>query len=98
MGAYRVLLLAVAVGLTACRSLPLPRTAFVSAYKLANVYCPSNAIPADFRRVVVLPLTGEGTSTEALSGIENLEPVLTAELRKRKAFDLVFPTRDQMRD
>lgn len=92
------LLAAVTLSLTACRTMPSARTVMVSAYKPSNVFYSVYVLPPTFKRVAVLPMTRQGLDSDTETGIETLEPILAGELRKSQAFELVFPTRAQIRD
>ena len=66
----------------------------ISPYRPGNVYWDSDCLPYELRRVAVLPLTVGRNVPHAAAGREALEPVLRAELDKRRAFEsvLISPT------
>ncbi len=70
------------------------------SYKPTNFYRASDTLPANLRRVAILPLTvtiatGSGDFLEA--GVETLEPLLYAELEKSKRFEVIPVTQQQMK-
>ena len=75
-----------------CVSGPLAR----QAPSASNVYSASTRLPADLRRVAVLPVTCDG-SFEAEAERDVLQPVLTAELTKTSAFEVAPVSREQLR-
>ncbi|HVM59862.1 MAG TPA: hypothetical protein VMV72_03265 [Verrucomicrobiae bacterium] len=62
----------------------------------ANVYCAANRLPANLRRVAVLPVTCDD-NLQAEAGRDALQPVLLAELAKTAAFEVVPLGREQLR-
>jgi hypothetical protein len=73
-----------------CASGPFKRpAAFVASYEPSNLFVEEAIMPAEIKRVGVLPLTvGEGTA-EMEFGRETLEPVLMAELYGSRQFEVV---------
>lgn len=63
----------------------------------ANAYRAAAKLPAELRRVAVLPVTVEGGDLATQDGRDALEPVLRAELRKRGVFELIFVSPEQLR-
>jgi hypothetical protein len=64
------------------------RRALATPYQPANVHRLADTLPARVQRVALLPLTaGPGHTTR--SGVQTLEPILGAELRKRGLFEVV---------
>jgi hypothetical protein len=61
----------------------------------SNVYSANTRLPADLRRVAVLPVTCDG-GFEASAGRDALQPVLVAELTKTRAFEVVPVSREQL--
>jgi hypothetical protein len=84
--------------LTAC-STPL----FVEDAVIGPSYNPSNfstnsaPLPEGLHRVAVLPMTDSVGSSLGESGRETMEPILRAELAKRKSFEWVSATAEQMK-
>ena len=74
-----------------CASSPLVR----QASSASNVYSASTRLPADLRRVAMLPVTCDG-SFEARAGRDALQPVLLAELTKTRAFEVAPVSREQL--
>jgi hypothetical protein len=62
----------------------------------ANVYHAA-ALPATLRRVAVLPLTTDSADLITEEGRDTLQPVLFTELKKTRAFELVFVSPSQLR-
>ncbi len=62
-----------------------------------NVYRAAPVLPADLRRVAVLPLRSEGSSADLPAGCEILQPVLLVELGKTKKFEVVPVDSEDMR-
>ncbi|MCL5097773.1 MAG: hypothetical protein M1608_09675 [Candidatus Omnitrophica bacterium] len=92
----RTSFMAALVLLAGCSTGVMPRTALVSPFRPANVYCREACLPSNLRRVAVLPLTGNTVHYAIAGGIETLEPILNEELRKQNAFELVFVSREQL--
>jgi hypothetical protein len=90
--------LVVALGLTfgalfhaGCASAP----AIGQAEPVSNVYGAVACLPAQLRRVAVLPVTCEYNS-DAEAGRDTLQPVLLAELAKTSAFEVVPVDHEQL--
>jgi hypothetical protein len=60
-----------------------------ASYRPENVYAGTGALPANIRRVTVLPLVCEENNYELAEGRAVLEPVLLAQLIKTKKFEVV---------
>jgi hypothetical protein len=60
-----------------------------SGYQPENVFGSTNALPANIRRVVVLPLVCDENDFELAEGRAALEPILLNELIKTKKFEIV---------
>ena len=91
-----VLLLAGCWG-TGCKSYIADHDMVVGpSYKPSNVYRASAVMPQNVRRVAVLPLTSTLLDAASAEGREALEPVLSAELSKTKAFEVIPLTAAQM--
>jgi hypothetical protein len=54
-------------------------------------------LPDQFQRVLLLPLALRTSATTDPSAFETLQPVLTAELRKRNAFEVITCSREELR-
>ncbi len=70
--------------LTGCAAI-----AFGQDLKSQNIFTSSSALPADMKRVVILPLAGETSRMDLSSGCEMLDPILQSELVKTKKFETV---------
>lgn len=92
-----VFLLAGVLGWTGCAEQAQLRRTFASPYKPTNLHQRAATLPATLRRVAVLPVTVNDQDQDARTGVQNLEPVLVAELRKKGAFEVVPVTREQLR-
>jgi hypothetical protein len=63
-----------------------------------NVYSTGHALPADLKRVALLPLVTDGRYGEMIDGCETLDPVLNAELIKTKRFEVARVTSQGLKD
>jgi hypothetical protein len=76
--------------LAALSGCSLPRNAILtSTCRPENIYAPHPQLPADLRRVVVLPTAADTHHAERLEGRDTLEPVLVTELIKTRLFEVV---------
>lgn len=82
-----------------CSSLPLASDDAIlgPSYKPTNIHAPSPKLPAEVRRVAILPLASELTSVDAQQGRSALEPILWEEFGKAKRFELTRVTPEQLR-
>lgn len=99
-GLGRIVWLALLPGLAGCASRPFfGSTALVSSYEPSNYYVEENVLPADLRRVAMLPLVvGEGAATSEMEfGRETLETVLAGELFRRRRFETVLVSPERLR-
>ncbi|HXS67999.1 MAG TPA: hypothetical protein VN761_04095 [Candidatus Polarisedimenticolia bacterium] len=95
------LMLAPAFGgvLAGCAPIGTPRDIVrVSTYHPQNVFVNVPSLPVNIRRVVVLPLTCDESSYDAVEGRALLEPVLRAELVKTKKFEVVSANTDFLKN
>ncbi len=81
--------------LTACSTVRVSDMVIGPSYQPSNVYR-VNALPANLRRVAVLPLTAN-PGDDLAAGREILEPILHEELAKTKKFELVLITPQALR-
>ncbi len=63
-----------------------------------NSYRAAPQLPAQVRRVAVLPVTTDAADLTTEDGRDALEPVLYTELRKRAVGDLIVVTREELRN
>jgi hypothetical protein len=63
----------------------------------ANVYLSSVQLPAELKRVLVLPLAGDTSVAGLPEGCQMLDPVLQAALIKTGKFEVVSPTPEALR-
>jgi hypothetical protein len=71
--------------------------AFLPYEQSDNVFKASPDLPVDLRRVAVLPLAWEGSSSDLSQGCETLGPLLLAELIKTKKFEAVAVNPEDLR-
>lgn len=77
-----------AVGwLSGCASHKLNDSVFGPGYQPANVMCKNPKLPSEVRRVAVLPLAIPFQRPAFEHGLDTLEPVLQAELKKTGRFE-----------
>ena len=74
---------------------PIPR--FLPYDQSDNAFQVSPNLPADLRRVAVLPLVWEGTQSDLSQGAEVLGPLLLSELGKTKKFEIVSISPGELR-
>jgi hypothetical protein len=85
------------VALSACHTTPLSDIVIGAGYQPSNVFAAQARLPAQMRRVAVLPLGCPPNDAIAALGRDTLQPVYHGELAKTKMFELVFVTPDQLR-
>ena len=79
-----------AVVLVGCSALPAStRRTLATSYKPTNVSLRQSALPESIRRVAVLPLPQSREDVNQAAGASLLQPVLIAELAKRKLFEVI---------
>ena len=61
-----------------------------------NVYRVNARLPAQIRRVAVLPLVADFADPDASAGQADLEPILHSELQKRRTFELTFVSAERL--
>lgn len=79
-----------------CKTTRLAEPVAGPGYQPANVYQNFRHLPADLRRVAVLPATSEATSAAA-AGSDTLGPIIAEELGKTRKFELIIVTPAQLR-
>jgi hypothetical protein len=70
---------------------------FGQSHKPGNVFSASTVLPADVKRVVMLPLAYEEARPDLSDGCEMLAPILQAELVKTKRFEVVCASPEMLR-
>lgn len=75
--------------LSGCETSDFEAATLGAPYKPDNVFVAVHQLPADLRRVAVLPLACDGQRTDLMEGRDALGPVLLAELIKAKKFEVV---------
>ena len=78
-------------------SLPWNRHALTPAYHPQNIFVWGSGIPADVRRVAVLPMGCEQNNPELMAGCEVLEPVIPMELAKARKFEVTTVGEEALR-
>jgi hypothetical protein len=66
-------------------------------YRPTNIYRRGNSLPAQIKRVAVLPIVTPGSSAYLQAGVEILGPLLYAELEKSKRFEVIPVSPEQLR-
>ncbi len=66
-------------------------------YRPTNVYRRSNLLPAQIRRVAVLPLVTTTSTAFLQAGVETLGPLVYAELEKCKRFEVIPVSPEDLR-
>jgi hypothetical protein len=66
-------------------------------YRPTNVYRRTNSLPAQIKRVAVLPLITPDSTAFLRAGVETLGPLLYAELEKCKRFEVIPVSPEQLR-
>lgn len=91
-------LITTAIGLcTGCLRGSLLRQATTPSYKPTNVYQEEAHLPAEIKRVAILPLTSLGDDTGTDFGRESLGPILLNELGRSRLFELVIVSPEELR-
>ena len=74
-----------------------PTPAFLPYDQTDNTFKMSRDLPADLRRVAVLPVAWEGSQDDLAQGAETLQPELLAQLSKTKKFEVVSVNPEALR-
>lgn len=94
----RLFLLTLGVlALAGCEALPMRELITGPSYQPHNVHRSEPYLPIRVRRVAVLPLTADEQQADTDAGQTALQPVLRDELGRTGKFELVFITREQLR-
>ena len=75
-----------------------PTLAYLAYDQTDNTFKMSLDLPADLRRVAVLPVAWEGSQADLSQGAETLQPELLAELIKTKKFEVVAVSPQSLRN
>ncbi len=89
--------LALAFLLAGCHTPHVQKLVLGPDYQPSNIFRQCDALPAELRRVAVLPLVTDSSQVEVVAGREALEPVLRTELLKAKKFEVVWVTPEALR-
>lgn len=84
--------------LAGCANFPTHVYELGPAYKPENVYRRADLMPPQIRRVAVLPLTIPTSTAWLTAGVENLQPIVHAELEKSERFEIIPVTPEQLRE
>ncbi len=84
------------VFLSGCCTPPFRVNALTPAYQPDNVFRLARCLPADIKRVAVLPLACDMQNPDLADGQAALAPVLTSELAKTKRFEVVCVSSDTL--
>ena len=95
---HAVLMLALAAGLGGCKtaSIKNPGTVIGPFHKPANYNLANGVMPADMRRVALLPLTSAMNTVEHQSGRQILQKFMQAEIAKSGLFEVVYVPETKM--
>jgi hypothetical protein len=66
-------------------------------YRPTNVYRAASVLPPGVRRVALLPIAMHGTGAFLQAGVENLTPLVAAELAKTKRFEVIPVSPEDLR-
>ncbi len=80
-----------------CNTKPLTDPIVGPNYIVSNVFRKESTLPAQIRRVAVLPLSYKEASVALVSGQQSLEPVFQAELTKSGRFETIFIKPEQLK-
>jgi hypothetical protein len=86
------------LGLVGCASPRASQNPSSESQPRGNVFTWSPILPADLRRVVVLPLTYAGSDFEGTQGRDALDPIVQAELIKTERFEVVRVSPEMLRE
>lgn len=84
-----VLLAAMLTLLAGCETPGVVAVDLSAPYQPDNVFLAAPKLPADVKRVAVLPLACDGQQTDLTAGCDALGPILAAELTKTKRFEVI---------
>jgi len=78
-----------ALWLTGCETAGLQPIALTSSYQPSNVYLSQATLPANVRRIAVLPMACNSQQADMIDGCDALDPILAAQLVATKKFEVV---------
>jgi hypothetical protein len=81
-----------------CAKIPRSLDEVGPRYKPSNIYRQAEFLPAELRRVAILPLTTPDSKALLASGVDNLETTVYAELEKTGRFEVIPVSREQLRE
>ncbi len=82
--------------LTGCATHPFDPGLTGPFHEIGNFFLINHALPPHVRRVAMLPLSSTQTTQTADKGRESLEPILYGELSKKRLFEIVRITPEQL--
>ncbi len=86
-------------GLSGCKMITTQVPELAPNYQPTNIYRQGDVLPAQIRRVAVLPLTTTTSPTALLeAGVEGLKTIVYAELEKSARFEVIQVSGEQLRE
>jgi hypothetical protein len=67
-------------------------------HKIGNYYLINKKLPAEIRKVAMLPLTASQQNQSAVSGRESLQPILYGELSKSRLFEVLLIPSERLQE
>ena len=92
------LFIAVLVLSISCATPPLDPGLTGPFHKIGNYYLINKRLPAEIRKVAMLPLTASQQSQSAVSGRESLQPILFGELSKSRLFEVLLIPSERLQE
>jgi hypothetical protein len=93
-----VAVLLIGLFVAGCAKMPQSIEEIGPRYKPANIYKIAEILPAELRRVAVLPLTTPTDKPLLISGVQTLETTVYSELEKSERFEVIPVSGDQLRE
>ncbi len=95
--AFGCIAVTISIFVTGCSQSRYLRQALTPSYVPSNVFTEEPNLPANLRRVALLPSGAISDSAEMAFGLESMEPALRAALARVRTFELVPVSRDELR-
>ena len=80
-----------------CSRTPFLAQAMTPSYRPSNVFQEEPFLPANIRRIAVLPMSSLTEDADTAFGCDALSPILMSELNRVRKFELVVVSTDEMR-
>ncbi|HEX3988856.1 MAG TPA: hypothetical protein VHZ30_05445, partial [Verrucomicrobiae bacterium] len=93
-----VAVLMIGLFVAGCAKIPRSIEEVGPRYKPQNIYKIAEILPAELRRVAVLPLTTPTDKPLLISGVPTLETTVYSELEKSERFEVIPVSGDQLRE